>query len=162
MEMVTVPAASPLLTVGAPRSFLQLIQLLLRPLSNSRSLSHQLMFFAIAPDMLSCVSRSSTAAASRCCSNPHHDLGRQTRPPMSRWTLVLTRLNCRFQILCHVVPKKFSSFLQLTDQELLLGCHAVQRFRFLDPVLCQNDTLVSHWSLANPDSMVPSLIQTVC
>ena len=46
-----VPAASPLL-VGALRSFLQLIQLLLRPLSNSRSLSHQPMFFAIAPDML--------------------------------------------------------------------------------------------------------------
>ena len=52
MVMVTVPAASPLLAVRVPRSFLQLIQLLLRPLSNSRFLSHQPMFFAIAPDML--------------------------------------------------------------------------------------------------------------
>ena len=52
--MMMVPAASPLLAVGAPQSFLQLIQLLLRPLSNSRFLSHQPMFFAIAPDMLPC------------------------------------------------------------------------------------------------------------
>ena len=55
-----------------------------------------------------------------------------------------------------------SRILQLIDQELLLGCHAVQRFRFLNPILCQNDTLVSHWSLANPDSMAPPLIQIVC
>ena len=54
MVMVMVPAASPLLAVGAPRSFLQLIQFLLRPLSNSRFLSRQPVFFAIAPDMLPC------------------------------------------------------------------------------------------------------------
>ena len=66
------------------------------------------------------------------------------------------------QILCHVIPRKFSSFLQFTDQELLLWCHAVQRFRFLNPVFCQNNTLVSHWSLASPDSMAPSLIRIFC
>ena len=54
MMMVTVPAASPLLAVGVPRSFLRLIQLLLGQLSNSRSLSHQPMFFMIVPDMLPC------------------------------------------------------------------------------------------------------------
>ena len=47
--MKMVPVASPLLAVGAPRSFLQLIELLLRPSSNSRFLAHQPMFFAIAP-----------------------------------------------------------------------------------------------------------------
>ena len=54
MVMVTILAASPLFAVGAPRSFLQLIQLLLRPFSNSRFLSRQPVFFAIAPDMLPC------------------------------------------------------------------------------------------------------------
>ena len=59
-------------------------------------------------------------------------------------TLGLVRLNRWLQVLCHAVPRKFSSFLQLTVQELLLGCHEVQRFRFLNPVFCQNDTLVNH------------------
>ena len=54
MMMVTVPAASPLLAVGAPRSFLQSIPFLLRPLSNSRCLSDQPAFYAIASDMLPC------------------------------------------------------------------------------------------------------------
>ena len=54
MVMAMVPAASPLLAVGAPLSFLQSIQFLLRPLSNSRFLSCQPVFFAIAPDILPC------------------------------------------------------------------------------------------------------------
>ena len=37
----------------------------------------------------------------------------------------------------------------------------LQRSRFLNP-FCQNDTLVNHWSLANPDSVAPSLIQIAC
>ena len=49
--------------------------------------------------------------------------------------------------------QKFSSFLQLIDQEPLLKCHAVQRCRFLDFIFCRNHALVSHWSPANPDSM---------
>ena len=50
--MVTVPTASPLLANGAPKSFLQLIQFLLRLFSHSRFLPRQLVFYAIAPNML--------------------------------------------------------------------------------------------------------------
>ena len=54
MMMMMVPAAPPLLAVGVPLSFLQSIRFLPRPLSNSRFLSRQSVFFAIAPDMLPC------------------------------------------------------------------------------------------------------------
>ena len=81
---------------------------------------------------------------------------------MSRKIFILARLKRCLQILCHVIPRKLSSFLQLTDQELLLGCDAVQGFPFMNPIFCRNGALVSHWSLANSDSMVPSLIQIAC
>ena len=107
-------------------------------------------------------SRSSTAAASRCRSNPHHNFDHQTHTPMSRWILVLTRLNRWLQLICHVVPRRFSNYLQITNQELFLGWRAAQRFRFLNSIFWRNDTHVSLWSLANPDSMAPSLIQIDC
>ena len=137
MVMVTILAASPLLAVGAPRSFLQLIQLLLRPFSNSRFFSRQPVFFAIAPDMLPCE-----------ISIRHRRLHPGVAP------ILITISTVRRIRRCPDEP--WSWCVSIAD------FMRVQRFRFLDPILCQNGTLVSHWSLTNPDSVAPSLIQTVC
>ena len=156
MVMVTVPSASPLLAVGAPRSFLQLIQLLLRPLSNSRSLSHQ-RFARSHPTCFRVRSRSGTPAASRCCSNPHHDFDRQTHTPMS-WCVSIAD----FKFSATSFQGNFRAFSNSLIKNFSLGCRAVQRSRLLNPILCQNDTFVNHWSLASPDFVVPSLIQIAC
>ena len=150
MVVVMVPAASPLLVVGAPRSFLQLIQLLLGPFSNSRSLSHQPVVFAIAPDMLPC---GISIRHSHCI---------QFLQSSTRFQSSDAYADVQINLGPGASQSLTSISLPLADEELLLRCHAVQRFRFLDPILCQNDTLVNHWSLANPDSMAPSLIQIVC
>ena len=151
MIMMMVLAASPLLAVGAPRSFSQLTQLLLRPLSNTRFLSHQPMFYAIVSDTLPC---EISNRHSRCIqvllqsssrtrsSDAYADVQTNLGPDVSQ--------SLTFKISATSFQGNSRAFSQLTEQELLLGCHPMQRFCFLDPIFCQNDTLVSHWSLANP------------
>ena len=120
---------------------------------NSRLVSRQPVLFSIAPDMLRCetsiwhdrciqvlLQSSLRSRSSDADADVQEDLYFGTSQALS-------------SILCHVIPRKLSSFLQLIDQELLLGCDAVQGFRFMNPIFCWNDALVSHWSLANSDSM---------
>ena len=163
MVLVTIPAASPLLAVGAPRLFLQLIQLLLRQLSNSRSLSHQPMFFAVAPDMLPCeISIRQrplhpgvapiliTISIVRCI----------RRCPDGSWSWCVSIADFKFSATSFQGNSR--AFSNSLIKNFSLGVRRCNDFALLDSILCQNDTLVSHWSLANPDSMAPSLIQIVC
>ena len=104
-------------------------------------------------------SQTDTATAARRCTMPCYDSSRrEVHTSMSRWALVLLRHNRRFQVFRPAIPRKSSHFLELTDHESFFWWHAVQRSRILDPIFRENDVFVCHWRLANPDSMVPSLI----
>ena len=135
MVMMMVPAASPLLAVGAPRSFLQPNQFLLRPLSNSRFLSRQPVFFAIAPDMLQ-------------CEIPLHP---GVAPILITILIVRRTRRCpdglgpgeSQSLTSNSLPRHSKEILELSPSDSLI----------------KNFSLgVTHWSLANSDSMAPSLI----
>ena len=107
-------------------------------------------------------SQTDTATAAGRCTMPRYDLSRQVHTSMSRWALVLLRHNSRFQVFRPAVPRKSSHFLKFTEHESFFRWHAVQRSRFLNPINRENNVFVRHLRLANPDFMVPSLIQIAC
>ena len=129
-------------TVGCWSStvfFLQLIQLLLRPFSNSRFLSHQPAFYAIAPDMLPC---EISIGHSRCIQVLLQSSSRS-------W---LSDAYADVQI--HLDPGAFQSLTSNSLPRLTnfsLGVTRCNDFAFWTP-FCQ---ITVH-------SMAPSLIQIAC
>ena len=103
-------------------------------------------------------SQADTATAARRCTMPCHDRGRQVHTSVSRWafTVVAFKFSAlRFQ----GRPRTFFNSL-ITN--LSSGGTRCNDLAFWTPFSVRNDVFVCHWRLANPDSMVPSLIQIDC
>ena len=97
-----------------------------------------------------------TVTAARRCTMPRYHLSRQVHVDI-HLGLVASQ-----SLLSKISSCQSSHFLQLADHEALLKRHAVQRSRFQDSILRENDVFVCHWRLSNPDSMTPSPIWIAC
>ena len=155
MMKTLVFAVQPVLVAEAQCRALRSVQFPLRLGLHSNAFSNRTdILLCAVPNPHSHCSKALHQALPRSWSSSPH-----VHVQMGPWSCFVTIVAFKFS----APPlRKSSHFLQLTDHESFFRWHVVQRCRFLDSILCENDVLVCHWHIAKPDTTAPSLIQIAC